>query len=277
MSMQNSDQGAYIRRIVDTEINLVSFSLAQPVIMQTIVNKKNEIIMTNLLLSSRLKAVNERIIASAGASGRPIHEVRLLAVSKTKPLEQLEQAYQAGQRHFAENYAQEAVEKRTSWPHSGCEWHFIGPLQSNKTRAIAEHYDWVHTVDRFKIAKRLNDQRPSKRAPLKVLIQVNISNDPAKSGVLTEEVYALAKQLLTLPALEFKGLMTITAANLSKDDLKAQFLQLKSLRDTLIQDFSSCTELSMGMSADFELAIECGATMVRVGSEIFGARPTTTE
>lgn len=228
--------------------------------------------MTNLLLSSRLESVTDRIIASCTAANRPIDEVSLLAVSKTKPLEHLEQAYQAGARHFAENYAQEAVDKRIAWPHNDCTWHFIGPLQSNKTRGIAEHYDWVHSVNRFKIAQRLNDQRPDSLPPLNVLIQVNISNDPAKSGVFPDEVYALAKQLLTLPKLKFCGLMTITAFDLPEADLKHQFAQLKTLQNTLMKDFPDCLELSMGMSADFELAIHCGATMVRVGSDIFGPR-----
>ncbi|WP_411746099.1 YggS family pyridoxal phosphate-dependent enzyme [Reinekea sp.] len=232
--------------------------------------------MTNLLLSSRLESVFDRILASCIAVERPIDEVSLLAVSKTKPLEQLEQAYQAGARHFAENYAQEAVEKRQAWIHPGCTWHFIGPLQSNKTRGIAEQYDWVHSIERFKIAKRLNDQRPDGMPPLNVLIQVNISLDPAKSGVFPDEVYALAEQLLTLPKIKFRGLMTITAFDLPEEDLKGQFLQLKTLQNTLMKDFPDCIELSMGMSADFELAIRCGATMVRVGSDIFGARTPAT-
>jgi pyridoxal phosphate enzyme (YggS family) len=190
-------------------------------------------------------------------------------------MEQLEQAYQGGARHFAENYAQEAVEKRQSWRFEDCTWHFIGPLQSNKSRAIAECYDWVHTIDRLKIAQRLNNQRPESMPPLNVLIQVNISNDPAKSGVPISKVYALAEQIVKLPRLKFRGLMTITAFDLPEADLKHQFLQLKSLQNTLMKDFPDCIELSMGMSADFELAIDCGSTMVRVGSDIFGKRTTT--
>jgi pyridoxal phosphate enzyme (YggS family) len=130
----------------------------------------------------------------------------------------------------------------------------------------------VHTIDRFKIAKRLNDQRPDTLAPLNVLIQVNISHDPAKSGLVPNEVYALAEQLRKLPKLKFRGLMSITAFNLSEQDLKQQFNQLKTLQNTLMKDFPECIELSMGMSADFELAIHCGSTMVRVGSELFGPR-----
>lgn len=232
--------------------------------------------MTNLLLSSRLESVSDRILASCIAAKRSVDEVTLLAVSKTKPLEQLELAYQAGARHFAENYAQEAVDKRLAWPHPDCTWHFIGPLQSNKTRGIAERYDWVHSIERFKIAQRLNDQRPDSMPPLNVLIQVNISHDPAKSGVFPDEVYALAEQLLTLPNIKFRGLMTITAFDLPEGDLKHQFSQLKTLQNTLMNDFPDCLELSMGMSADFELAISCGATMVRVGSDIFSARTPAT-
>ncbi len=231
--------------------------------------------MTNLRIDSNLANIQTQIKNACITSKRNPELVQLLAVSKTKPLEALNEAYQAGQRHFAENYAQEAIEKRNNAPFNDAVWHFIGPLQSNKTRGIAEHFDWVHTIDRFKIAKRLSDQRPEHLSPLSVLIQVNISNDPAKAGVLPKEIPVLADQMATLPNIQLRGLMTITANGLSQAKLSEQFNELKKCQMALIKQHSQCTELSMGMSNDFELAIACGATMVRVGSAIFGARNTS--
>jgi pyridoxal phosphate enzyme (YggS family) len=228
--------------------------------------------MTDLQVASRISAVNERISLACTHAKRPIDEVTLLAVSKTKPLEQLAEAYDSGQRHFAENYAQEAVDKYDTAPFTDATWHFIGPLQSNKTRIIAERFDWVHTIDRYKVAQRLSDQRPADLSPLNVLIQVNISEDPAKAGVLPSQVEAFSKRVAELPNLELRGLMTITANGLSDQALENQFSELKKLQLTLIKQHSSCTELSMGMSKDFDLAIAQGATMVRVGSDIFGTR-----
>ncbi|TCS38131.1 YggS family pyridoxal phosphate-dependent enzyme [Reinekea marinisedimentorum] len=228
--------------------------------------------MPNLQLKSRLQAVNERIDAACSNAGRDRNSVTLLAVSKTKPLDDIISAYQAGQRHFAENYAQEAVEKRQNAPFSDAVWHFIGPLQSNKTRPIAEHFDWVHTVDRAKIARRLSDQRPPGMAPLNLLIQVNISKDPAKSGVTPEQAVTLAGQISELPNVRFRGLMTILEADLPAEARLAQFQSLKNLQVDLINSHPECSELSMGMSSDFEQAIAAGATMVRVGSDIFGSR-----
>lgn len=231
--------------------------------------------MTKLQVTSRIHDVNQRISQACLAANRPRHEVQLLAVSKTKPLSDILAAYDAGQRDFAENYAQEAVEKRLNAPFQDAQWHFIGPIQSNKTKLIAEHFDWVHSIDRLKIAQRLNDQRPNEQPPLKVLIQVNISQDPAKAGVLPSQIMALAEQISKLPRLQLKGLMTITADGLEQDELASQFQELKNLQITLIKQHLTCTELSMGMSNDFPLAIACGATMVRVGSDIFGSRSTT--
>jgi pyridoxal phosphate enzyme (YggS family) len=228
--------------------------------------------MENLQIASRILNIQQRIDRACQASNRSENEVQLLAVSKTKPMSMLEDAYQAGQRHFGENYAQEAIEKSQSPSLAEATWHFIGPLQSNKTRGIAEHVDWVHTLDRTKIAQRLSDQRPADRGPLNVLIQVNISHDPAKAGVLPSQVESFAAKVSQLPNLCLKGLMTITAQGLSENELTAQFSELKNLQSTLIKQHSSCTELSMGMSQDFEIAIGCGATIVRVGSDIFGAR-----
>lgn len=231
--------------------------------------------MTKLQITSRISEVNQRISQACEDANRQRSEVTLLAVSKTKPLADILEAYQCGQRHFAENYAQEAVEKHQTAPFSDAQWHFIGPLQSNKTKIIAEHFDWVHTIDRMKIAQRLNDQRPSNLPRLKVLIQVNISQDPAKAGVLPSQVMHMAEQIAKLPRLQLKGLMTITANGLEPDALAAQFRELKNLQSTLITQHGDSTELSMGMSNDFPLAIACGATMVRVGSDIFGTRTTT--
>ncbi|MEJ2041776.1 MAG: YggS family pyridoxal phosphate-dependent enzyme [Reinekea sp.] len=231
--------------------------------------------MTNQPINSRITDIQTQIQHACTTSGRSPDEICLLAVSKTKPLADLVEAYQAGQRHFAENYAQEAIEKCTSTPFSDAIWHFIGPLQSNKTRGIAEHFDWVHTIDRFKIANRLSEQRPEHLSPLNVLIQVNISNDPAKAGVLPHEAPVLADQIAKLPNIKLRGLMTITATDLDKVTLTQQFSELKKLQMTLIKQHSNCTELSMGMSDDFEVAIACGATMVRIGSRLFGARTTS--
>lgn len=220
----------------------------------------------------RLLDVRRRIEAACQKADKSPEAVTLLAVSKTKPMSQLTEAYQAGQRHFGENYAQEAVEKQQTAAFEAAQWHFIGPLQSNKSRGIAESMDWVHTVDRRKIAQRLNDQRPKNLPPLNVLIQVNISGDPAKSGVSPNEIHALADIIADCPNLSLRGLMTITANGLDEPALRAQFTELKNLQLALIKQHSTCTECSMGMSRDFELAIECGATMVRVGSDIFGQR-----
>ena len=228
--------------------------------------------MENLQITSRISNIQQRINRACQAANRSEGEVQLLAVSKTKPIDMIEEAYAAGQRHFGENYAQEAIEKSENPALAGVTWHFIGPLQSNKTRGIAEHVDWVHTLDRTKIAQRLNDQRPNERGPLNVLIQVNISRDPAKAGVLSSQVLAFADTIALLPNLKLRGLMTITAQGLSERELTAQFSELKNLQSTLIKQHSSCTELSMGMSQDFETAIACGATIVRIGSDIFGAR-----
>lgn len=228
--------------------------------------------MPNMQLKSRLESVNDRINQACSGCQRERESVKLLAVSKTKPLEDLVAAYDEGQRHFAENYAQEAVEKRQKAPFSDAVWHFIGPLQSNKSRPIAEHYDWVHTVDRQKIARRLSDQRPAHLPPLNLLIQVNISKDPAKSGVTPAQAETLANQIEGMPNVCFKGLMTILEAGLSESERLSQFIELKNLQTTLIKTHPQCTEISMGMSSDFEQAISAGATMVRVGSDIFGSR-----
>lgn len=228
--------------------------------------------MSEPSISTQLAKITDRMSAACHKAGRDPSEVSLLAVSKTKPLAALIEAYEAGQRQFAENYAQEAVEKYDTAPFKDATWHFIGPLQSNKTRSIAERYDWVHTIERVKIAKRLNDQRPAEKAPLNVLIQVNISDDPAKAGVTPSQINRLADQISELPNLRLRGLMSIPAAALTEQALGEQYTELKKHQLTLIQFHPDCTELSIGMSGDFEIAIACGATMVRIGSDIFGTR-----
>lgn len=199
-------------------------------------------------------------------------EVKLLAVSKTFAVDALRDAYQAGQRSFAENYVQEALDKMKALQDLAIEWHFIGPIQSNKTRAIAENFAWVHSVDRLKIAERLSEQRPANMPPLQLCLQVNISNEASKSGVAPNEVSALAQAMTQLPNLKLRGLMAIPAPS---DDVAIQrsgFAQLRQLRDQLNQQGLQLDTLSMGMSHDFAAAIAEGATIVRVGTAIFGDR-----
>jgi len=190
--------------------------------------------------------------------------VTLIAVSKTKPATDLQQAIDAGQRHFGENYLQEALEKIETLKGQDLIWHFIGPIQSNKTKQIAQNFDWVHSVDRLKIAKRLNDQRPENLEKLNVLLQVNIDNEPTKSGVLIDEIDALVTHFENLPNISLRGFMCIPNPNNAGQSFKkmAEILQKHPNLDTL----------SMGMSSDLELAIENGATFVRIGSDIFGKR-----
>lgn len=223
-------------------------------------------------IEQNLNDVHSRIQKACEHAGRVPDSVTLIAVSKTWPLADLQAAVDAGATDLGENYVQEAVDKFDAWEGPHPVWHFIGPLQSNKSRLIAERFDWVQTVDRVKIARRLSEQRPESRPTLNVCIQVNISQDPAKSGVAPEDVRELADEIASLPRLRLAGVMAIPALDLPEAELKAQFLQLKSLRDTLITNFPDCQALSIGMSQDFEIAIACGATHVRVGSAIFGQR-----
>ncbi|HET8903151.1 MAG TPA: YggS family pyridoxal phosphate-dependent enzyme [Saccharospirillum sp.] len=222
--------------------------------------------------SDRLADVKARIAAACARSGRAADEITLVAVSKTWPLADLETAVAAGATDLGENYVQEAVDKITQWQGPAPVWHFIGPLQSNKTRQVAELFDWVHSVDRLKIARRLSEQRPTDKGPLSVCIQVNISDDPAKAGVAPADAGALLEEMAGLENLKVAGLMAIPALDLDESTLRQQYEELKTLRDTLITRYPECKALSMGMSGDFELAIECGATHVRVGSALFGQR-----
>lgn len=224
-------------------------------------------------IPAALAAVRARIEKSEREYARVPGSVQLVAVSKTHAAPALQRAYDAGQRHFGENYLQEALAKMDALP-ADVTWHFIGPIQSNKTRPLAERFDWVHTVDREKIARRLDEQRPVDRPPLNVLLQVNVSGEASKSGVSLAELPALAAVVASLPRLRLCGLMAIPAPT---DDVAAQraaFRQLADARTALVAaGHATCTELSMGMSQDMEAAIAEGATMVRVGTDIFGARP----
>ncbi|HHX8332565.1 TPA: YggS family pyridoxal phosphate-dependent enzyme [Vibrio diabolicus] len=208
--------------------------------------------------------------------GRTPESVQLLAVSKTKPVEAILEAHQAGQTAFGENYVQEGVSKvqhfAEHYPDNRIEWHFIGPIQSNKSRLVAEHFDWVHTIDRTKIAQRLNDQRPSELKPLQVLIQVNTSGEASKSGVTEAEVFELAELISRLPNLTLRGLMSIPANVSDYESQLHEFQKLATLKQTLEAQFPEIDTLSMGMSGDMTAAIEAGSTMVRIGTAIFGVR-----
>ena len=223
-------------------------------------------------ITQQLHSVQDRIHQACVAAGRTDGQVQLLAVSKTKPLSMVLEAYQLGQRHFGENYLQDALEKIEANPHDDIVWHFIGAIQSNKTKTIAENFAWVHTLERPKIAQRLNDQRPAHLPPLKVCIQVNISNEVAKSGVSLAELPALAATIAALPNLQLVGLMCIPAANQPEHIQVQAFRSMVSARDQLREQYPQLTELSMGMSGDLDLAIANGTTIVRIGTDIFGAR-----
>ena len=224
------------------------------------------------MIETNLQTVRARLTAACQAAGRDPAGVTLLAVSKTFGPEAVEEAYAAGQRAFGENYIQEAVQKITQLRHLPLEWHCIGPIQSNKTRLVAEHFDWVHTVDRLKTAQRLSEQRPPTLAPLQVCIQVNVDGGSTKSGVLPADALALARQVATLPHLRLRGLMCIPEPAPDFIAACALFTGARALFDALNAEGLALDTLSMGMSADLEAAIHEGSTMVRVGSAIFGGR-----
>ena len=220
-----------------------------------------------------LQDVHARILAACTAAGRNYNDVSLLAVSKTFPSNDIRELYQCGQRAFGENYAQELSNKYQEL--SDCpdlEWHFIGPIQSNKTRIIAESAAWVHAVDRAKIADRLSEQRPVHLPPLNVCLQVNVSGENSKSGVAPSQLLPLAQHIGSLPRLQIRGLMCIPEATDDQALLAAQFLSLVQLKQQLTAQGFQLDTLSMGMSNDLELAIASGSTLVRIGSAIFGAR-----
>ncbi|KGQ35986.1 hypothetical protein JP34_00425 [Gallibacterium anatis] len=211
------------------------------------------------------------------ADCHPTQKVTLLAVSKTKPFADILTAYHAGQRQFGENYVQEGVEKIQLAQQQNLNditWHLIGPLQSNKTRIVAEHFDWVQTIDRVKIAERLSQQRPDHLQPLQVLIQINISDENSKSGITPQQMEELAQQIINLPKLQLRGLMAIPAPTEDINQQTAVFNQMKVLLQQLQQRFpqQKIDTLSMGMTDDMQTAIACGSTMVRIGTAIFGKR-----
>lgn len=223
-------------------------------------------------ISANLQAVRERVAAAAIAAGRRPEEVMLLAVSKTWPAQCVAEAAAAGQRTFGENYVQEGVDKIVALDLPGVEWHFIGPLQSNKSRLVAAHFDWVHSIDRLKLAERLSAQRREDLPPLMLCIQVNVSGEASKSGVAPAEVAELAAAVAALPGVRLRGLMCIPEPDGDEALLRERFASLRRLRDALNVAGFELDTLSMGMSHDLELAIAEGATMVRVGTAIFGAR-----
>ncbi|EKO3966950.1 YggS family pyridoxal phosphate-dependent enzyme [Vibrio fluvialis] len=227
-------------------------------------------------IQQNLEHITSQIENAQQKCGRPRSSVQLLAVSKTKPVEAILEAAQAGQRAFGENYVQEGCDKVQFFaehhPELDLEWHFIGPLQSNKTRLIAEHFDWMHTIDRTKIAQRLNEQRPAHLPPLQVLIQVNTSGESSKSGISENDLFTLAELISGLPNLTLRGLMSIPENVPDYPSQLAAFRQLAALKDRLAEKYDGIDTLSMGMSGDMEAAIEAGSTIVRIGTAIFGQR-----
>jgi PLP dependent protein len=230
--------------------------------------------MSSSHVARHLDEVRQRIAKAAAEASRDASSVALLAVSKTFPAEDVRAAFNAGQRAFGENYVQEALAKITELAdlRSEIEWHFIGPLQSNKTKVVAENFDWVHSVDRLKIAERLSDQRGDDMAALNVCLQVNVSGEASKSGVTPGETLALARAIAALPRLRLRGLMAIPEPAGTPDEQRAPHRRLREIMDTLRAKGLELDTLSMGMSADIEAAILEGATMVRIGTAIFGAR-----
>lgn len=245
----------------------------------------------NSQIQQNLKHVQDRLNALEEKYQRPKNSVRLLAVSKTKPSEDILAAYQCGQTHFGENYLQEALEKieeikidqqktkELKTPissNSNFHWHFIGPIQKNKTRLIVENFDWVHSLDRLVIAQRLNNQRPGALAPLQVCIQVNIDNEPTKAGVEIDAIQSLAEALSKLKQIKLRGLMAIPHANNDTQQQRNSFSRLRQQLEHLNQSGFDLDTLSMGMSGDLEAAVAEGTTMVRVGTALFGKRTIKT-
>ncbi|QPG06265.1 YggS family pyridoxal phosphate-dependent enzyme [Salinimonas marina] len=224
-------------------------------------------------IAERLKTTYARIEQATAQANRPLKSVRLLAVSKTKPVSDIRLAYEAGQRLFGENYIQEGVEKIQALQDcDDIEWHMIGPIQSNKTRVVAAHFDWVQSVDRLKIARRLHEQRPDNLAPLNVCIQLNLDDEASKSGVSAEELPALIDQVSRFKRLRLRGLMAIPKASASSEEQQQTLARLAELFGQYHTKLSNFDTLSVGMSGDLEVAIAHGSHMVRVGTAIFGAR-----
>lgn len=223
-------------------------------------------------IAGRLEAVRRAIQAATRASGRSADAVTLVAVSKTHGPAEIRAAAECGQRDFGESYVQEALDKIEALEDESLTWHFIGPIQSNKTRDIAAHFHWVHSIDRFKVARRLSEQRPPDRPPLNACIQVNISGEEKKGGVRPDEAAALCQQIQALPNLRLRGLMAIPARPRPGGDPQMPFRRLRLIAEEINARGIALDSLSMGMSADMDSAIREGATLVRVGTAIFGNR-----
>jgi len=228
--------------------------------------------MNDISLAKRLQTVKQQISAAEQQFGRKTGSVRLLSVSKTRPLEDIITVFEQGQVDFGENYLQDAMGKIEATRHLALNWHFIGPIQSNKTRTLAENFSWVHSLERLKIARRLNDQRPTDLQPLNVCLQVNISREAQKSGVAPEDTLALALEVAQMPRLKLRGLMAIPKACDDFQEQRSLFKALANLYQQLNKKGLNMDTLSMGMSGDIDAAIAEGSTMVRVGSAIFGPR-----
>ncbi len=231
--------------------------------------------MTTSTLATNLHTVQEKIALYAERYHRQLNDIQLIAVSKTRSVEEIRALAQLGQTHFGENYVQESVDKITTITDIPLTWHFIGPIQKNKTKLIAQHFHWVHSIDREVVAIRLNDQRPTELANLNVCLQINIDNESNKSGVLASEAFALANKVHTLPNLTLRGLMAIPSATKNTQKQTLAFKKMSSLLNELKQHYPDLDTLSMGMSNDFESAIANGSTMVRIGTALFGPRNYT--
>jgi hypothetical protein len=226
-------------------------------------------------LATRLRALRGRIATAAAARGQTEDSVTLVAVSKGHGVDAIRAAAQLGLEHFGENYLQEVLPKIEALRGTELTWHFLGRMQANKTRPVAEHFDWVHGLDRLRIAERLSAQRPQYAPPLNVCVQVNIAADPDKAGVTPAEAATLVQAVAALPRLAMRGLMCMLPEGLDVPARHGAFESLRELRDALNRQGSALDALSMGMSGDFEEAIAHGATMIRIGTAIFGARPAT--
>ena len=223
-------------------------------------------------IAENLAKISQRIHTAAMAAGREADGVRILAVSKTHSVDKIREAYAAGLTSFGESYAQEAIHKILELIELPLEWHFIGPVQSNKTKSIAEHFHWVQSIDRLKIATRLNEQRPKHLPPLNICVQVNISMESSKSGIVQQALHEFVEQLLELPRLKLRGLMAIPQKSTDEIQQRAMFGELRRMFDDLNQQGYQLDTLSMGMSNDLEAAVMEGSNMVRVGTGLFGAR-----
>jgi pyridoxal phosphate enzyme (YggS family) len=223
-------------------------------------------------IAQNLANISQRVKVAAKAVGRDPRRIKILAVSKTHSAEKIREAYAAGLTRFGESYVQEAIPKIQVLNDLPLEWHFIGPIQSNKTREIAEHFDWVHSIDRLKIASRLNEQRPKNRKPLNICVQINISMEASKSGIVQQALQDFVTQLKPLRRLKLRGLMAIPQQTKDQQQQRTLFAELRRLFDDLNQEGYQLDTLSMGMTDDLEAAVMEGSTLLRIGTGLFGAR-----